>query len=147
MTQTILIIIGIAVIALLLSRKTRENIVGICAAAIGQDAKKRENKEKILALLGERGEEGRIAGMLNFLQLLYLFEVFVGEVEEDDTDDYPGHGRVDMDVVEKEKVEGVKHIPDPAPDQDQRQDDGYIFSEISDKISVDHYWDSSTIDF
>lgn len=56
MTQIILIIVGIAVIALLLSRKTRENIVGICAAALGQDARKRENKEKILALLGERGE-------------------------------------------------------------------------------------------
>lgn len=56
MTQIILIIIGIAIIVILLSRKNREKVVGICAAAIGQDAKKRENKEKILALLAERRE-------------------------------------------------------------------------------------------
>lgn len=56
MTQIILIIIGIAIIVLLFSRKTRENIVGICTAAIRQNAKKQENKEKILALLGKRGE-------------------------------------------------------------------------------------------
>lgn len=56
MTQIILIIIGIAVVALLLSRKGRDKIVGICATAIGLDAKKQENKEKIAALLRERGE-------------------------------------------------------------------------------------------
>lgn len=55
MTQMILIIVGIAIIVLLLSRRARETTIGICAAAIGQDAKKRENKEKILALLTERG--------------------------------------------------------------------------------------------
>lgn len=54
MTQIILIILGIVVIAILLSRKTRDKVVGICAAAVGLDAKKRENKEKILALLAER---------------------------------------------------------------------------------------------
>ncbi|MDD5071784.1 MAG: winged helix-turn-helix transcriptional regulator [Patescibacteria group bacterium] len=54
-SQTILIIIGIAIIILLLTRKGREAAVGICAAAIGQDAKKRENKEKTEALLKERG--------------------------------------------------------------------------------------------
>ncbi len=56
MTQIILIIIGITVIVILLTKKTRERVVGICAVAIGQDAKKRENKEKILALPTERGE-------------------------------------------------------------------------------------------
>lgn len=56
MTQIILIIIGIAIIVIVLSRRSRETAVGICAAAIGQDARKRENKEKILALLAERKE-------------------------------------------------------------------------------------------
>lgn len=49
MTQTILIVIGIAIVIILLTRKWRETAVGICAAAIGADAKKQENKEKILA--------------------------------------------------------------------------------------------------
>lgn len=56
MTQIILIIIGIAVVVILLLRKTREQVVGICASALGQDARKRENKEKILAYLGGRSE-------------------------------------------------------------------------------------------
>lgn len=55
-SQIILIIIGIAVVAVLLSRKGREATVGICATAIGLDAKKRGNKEKILALLAEKSE-------------------------------------------------------------------------------------------
>lgn len=59
MTQIILIIIGIAVVVLLLHRKSRETVAGICAAAIGQDAKKRENKEKILALLREPLDSAR----------------------------------------------------------------------------------------
>lgn len=57
MSQTILIIIGAIIILLLLSRKSREQVIGICAAAIGLDAKKRENKEKILTLLAEAGEK------------------------------------------------------------------------------------------
>lgn len=56
MTQTILIILGVAIVVILLSRKSREKVVGICAAAVGMDAKKRENKEKIFGLLRERGE-------------------------------------------------------------------------------------------
>lgn len=63
MTQIILIALGIVIIAILLTQKGRkktkqatEKIVGICAAAIGQDAKKRENKEIISALLKEKGE-------------------------------------------------------------------------------------------
>ncbi|MEK7609086.1 MAG: winged helix-turn-helix transcriptional regulator [Patescibacteria group bacterium] len=57
MTQIILIVIGVAVIVILLSRESREKIVGICAAALEQDAKKLENKEKILALLREGSGE------------------------------------------------------------------------------------------
>lgn len=66
MPQLILIIIGIAIGALLFRRKTRpllrarlrqgkDKIVGICAAAVGRDAKKRENLEKIVELLTSRG--------------------------------------------------------------------------------------------
>lgn len=51
MTQIILIIFGVVIIGLLVFRRTRERVVGICAAAVGLDARKRENKEKILALL------------------------------------------------------------------------------------------------
>ena len=66
MTQTILIILGIVVIALLVVRKSREQILrpardkiaGICAIALGQTAKKGENKKKILAPLGEVGLRG-----------------------------------------------------------------------------------------
>ena len=57
MTQIILIVIGVAVIIILLSRESREKIVGICAVVLGQDVKKRENKEKILALLREGSGE------------------------------------------------------------------------------------------
>lgn len=56
MAQTILIILGVAVVVLLLTRKGREKTAGICAAALGLDAKKRERKEKILGLLKDRGE-------------------------------------------------------------------------------------------
>lgn len=55
MTQIILIIIGIVIIAILLTRKGREKVVGICAVVLGQDVRKSVNKEKIGALLKERG--------------------------------------------------------------------------------------------
>ena len=55
MPQTILIIIGLVIIVLLLWQKTREKVVGICAAVMGMDAKKRERKEKILELFASRG--------------------------------------------------------------------------------------------
>lgn len=54
-SQTILIIIGIVIVVLLLTRKGREKVVGICSVALGVDAKKQENKEKIVALLASRG--------------------------------------------------------------------------------------------
>lgn len=47
----IFIVIIVVLFILLLTKKTREQVVGICATAVGLDAKKRENKEKILALL------------------------------------------------------------------------------------------------
>lgn len=61
-SQIILIALGVVIVALLLARGTptrfrtrlrtgKEKIVGICGAALGLDAKKRENKEKILTLL------------------------------------------------------------------------------------------------
>lgn len=56
MTQVILVFIGIAIVALLLSRKTRENIVGICAVALDQTVRKSGNKEKILGLFKEQAE-------------------------------------------------------------------------------------------
>lgn len=56
MTQIILIIVGVVIIVLFLMRKTREQVVGICATAIGLDTKKRENKEKIAALLRGKGQ-------------------------------------------------------------------------------------------
>lgn len=57
-SQIILIIIGIAIVILLLSREGREAAIGICAVALGQDAKKRERKEKILELLKENPSTG-----------------------------------------------------------------------------------------
>ena len=56
MSQTILIIIGIVIVALLLSRKTRENVVGICAVALDQTVRKNGNKAKIVEVLGAKGE-------------------------------------------------------------------------------------------
>lgn len=58
MTQIILIIIGIAVVVILLTKKTREGVKGICATALDQTVRKNANKEKIAALLAERGELG-----------------------------------------------------------------------------------------
>lgn len=64
MTQTILIIIGIAIIVILLTKKTREQvlrpaqdkIVGICSLALDQTVRKNRNKEKIATLLREKGQ-------------------------------------------------------------------------------------------
>lgn len=64
MTQIILIIIGIAIIVILLTKKTREKvlrpaqdkIVGICSSALDQTVRKNANKEKVLALLVEKGQ-------------------------------------------------------------------------------------------
>lgn len=67
MAQIILIIVGIAVVAVLLMKKTRallrvklrtgtERVVGICSSAFEQTAKKNERKAKILELLTAKGE-------------------------------------------------------------------------------------------
>lgn len=56
MTQTILVILGVVIIVLLLHRRSREQVVGICATALDQTVRKNANKEKALALLRERGE-------------------------------------------------------------------------------------------
>ncbi|MFY9457742.1 MAG: hypothetical protein WAP23_02330 [Candidatus Spechtbacterales bacterium] len=47
MTQIILIILGIAIVVILLSRKSRENIVGICSSALDQTVRKNTNKERV----------------------------------------------------------------------------------------------------
>ena len=56
MNQIILIIIGLVIIALLLSQRTREAAVGICATALDQTTRKNSNKEKALAFLREKKE-------------------------------------------------------------------------------------------
>lgn len=56
MLQIILIIIGIAIVVILLTKKTREAAVGICATALDQTVRKNGNKEKITALLREKGQ-------------------------------------------------------------------------------------------
>ncbi|MDP3763007.1 MAG: HTH domain-containing protein [bacterium] len=55
MTQTILIIIGVAIAVILLARKPREQIAGICAAALDQTVRKNANMEKALAFIREKG--------------------------------------------------------------------------------------------
>ena len=54
MTQIILIIIGIIIILILVSKKSREQVAGICATALDQTVRKNANKEKILGLLALR---------------------------------------------------------------------------------------------
>lgn len=49
----IAVVVIFVIIVLLLPRPARDKVVGICEAAIGLDARKRENKEKILELLRE----------------------------------------------------------------------------------------------
>lgn len=56
MIQIILIILAIVIIMLLVFRRTREPIVGICSSALDQTVRKSANKEKIAALLRERGD-------------------------------------------------------------------------------------------
>lgn len=56
MTQTILIIIGIAIVVILLTRKTREQVVGICVTALDQTVRKNTNKKKALEFIGARKE-------------------------------------------------------------------------------------------
>ena len=48
-------LIGIGLV-LIFSRSARQKVVGICKVALGQTARKQENKEKVLELLQERGE-------------------------------------------------------------------------------------------
>lgn len=56
MTQTILIIFGVVTIALLLTKKTREQVVGICSTALDATVRKNANKEKITAFLAQKRE-------------------------------------------------------------------------------------------
>jgi len=49
------VIIGVGFV-LLVSRRAREEVAGICEVALGQTAKKNANKDKITALLRERGK-------------------------------------------------------------------------------------------
>lgn len=56
MTRVILIIIGVAIVVLLLSRKTREQAAGICSAALDAAVRKNVNKEKIAAFLVQKRE-------------------------------------------------------------------------------------------
>lgn len=51
MLNTILIILGIAIVLILLMKKTRQQIYGICAVALEQTVHKSKNKGKILELL------------------------------------------------------------------------------------------------
>ena len=49
-------------LVLVFSRSARQKVVGICEVALGQSAKKRENKEKILALLREKSASAQGSG-------------------------------------------------------------------------------------
>lgn len=56
MLQIILVVVGIMIVVILLSRKSREKVAGICANVIGRDAKKEERKGQILELLSQKSE-------------------------------------------------------------------------------------------
>lgn len=55
MSQTILILIGIVIVALLLTRKGRQTAVGMCATALDQTVRKNVNKEKAVSFFREKG--------------------------------------------------------------------------------------------
>jgi len=48
-------LVGVGLV-LVFSRSAKEKVVGICKVAFGRSDKKRENKNKILELLKEKGE-------------------------------------------------------------------------------------------
>ncbi|HXK41090.1 MAG TPA: SelB C-terminal domain-containing protein [Candidatus Paceibacterota bacterium] len=60
MGQILLFIIAVVVIGvgfvLLVSKRAREEVAGICEVALGQTAKKNANKERAVVLLREKGE-------------------------------------------------------------------------------------------
>jgi len=66
MNYMILIIVAVAVVVILLTRKGREKVirpvqnkvVGICATALDQTVRKNANKEKALAFIQEKKEAG-----------------------------------------------------------------------------------------
>lgn len=60
-SQTVLLILGIIIVAVLLTQNGRSGVRGICAAAIGVDAKKQEQKEKILALFAGEKSRGELS--------------------------------------------------------------------------------------
>lgn len=55
MIQKILIVLGMVIIVLLLTRRGREAAIGICSSALDQTVRKNANKEKTLAFIKERG--------------------------------------------------------------------------------------------
>jgi len=50
----VIIVVGLVIVFLLAYRKTREPVVGICAAALDQTVRKNANKAKVLELLQEK---------------------------------------------------------------------------------------------
>lgn len=57
-TYYLLIGIGVVIIVILLTRKGRETAVGIYNSALEQITKKKENKEKALEFIRNKGEVG-----------------------------------------------------------------------------------------
>lgn len=107
MTQIILIIVGIAIVALLVFRRSRNKIVGICVTALDQTVRKNANKEKVLAFLRERARSTNSgqAGVSNEEIREYLRRLPVGrEVSRRSVVRY-------LDELEREgKVEQVGDI-------------------------------------
>ena len=56
MTQILLILIGATILLVLVTSTGRRTVVRVYEKATGQTARKRENKGKVLALLGERAD-------------------------------------------------------------------------------------------
>jgi DNA-binding IclR family transcriptional regulator len=50
----VIVVVGLVIVFLLTYRKTREPVVGICAAALDQTVRKNANKAKVLELLQEK---------------------------------------------------------------------------------------------
>lgn len=56
MTEAILIFIVVVIVAILLTRRTRKQVVGICSTALDATVRKNANKEKIAAFLSQKRE-------------------------------------------------------------------------------------------
>ena len=75
----------------------------------------------------------------------------MGEVEDEDAENYAEDGREDMRAGEEPQVDRIEAVPDTTPDKDETQGDAHIFTEVFQGMffefgcHVGHFWRNSRV--